>query len=122
MPILDVELVCPPGLLLDDQLATRIADRAGAVFRAPAGRVWVKVRTLSRSHYAENGDVLPADVLPVFVEVLLADVPEECERAGQAVEIANAVAEACGRSAEHVHVLYAEPARGRIAFGGKLMT
>ncbi len=35
-------------------------------------------------------------------------------------ELTERFAEICGRSPEHVHIIYEPPAAGRIAFGGKL--
>jgi len=113
MPILDVELVGEPPA--DGDLARRLADAAGVVLKTPPGKTWVRLRFLS--DYAENGGGPPAGIRPVFVSVLTADASKDSAEA-----LATAIAEACGRSAENVHILYEPPARGRIAFGGKLAT
>ena len=118
MPILDVELT---GETPADSagLARRIADAAGDVFGTPPSRTWVKLRSLHA--YAENGAGPPAGVQPVFVSVLLARPPEGEERAAQVEALTRALAEACARPVENVHVLYAPAAAGRVAFGGRLL-
>ena len=119
MPILDVELVAaadaeaPRG-----DVAQALADAAGEVLATPAGRTWVRVRRLDRGDYAENGGVA-AGVAPVFVTVWKADPPGD--RAAEARALAAAVAEVLGRPPVNVHVLFAPPCRGRIAFGGELV-
>lgn len=121
MPILDVEIVQSPGEEADTGLAEALADAAGAVFDSPAGRTWVKLRTIAAEQYAENGGGPPAGIRPVFVTVLKANW--KGEEVGQEVgRLTEVIAEICGRPAENVHVLYAPPAAGRIAFGGRLVT
>jgi phenylpyruvate tautomerase PptA (4-oxalocrotonate tautomerase family) len=120
MPILDVEVVGPLSPRVARGLARRLADAAGTAFGTPAGRTWVRVRRLSAADYAENGGPLPKGVLPVFVGVLLSKPPRGRARVAQVAALTAAVARACARPAENVHLLYAAPALGRIAFGGVL--
>jgi phenylpyruvate tautomerase PptA (4-oxalocrotonate tautomerase family) len=120
MPILDVQVVGPISPRFARGLARRIADAAGTAFETPPGRTWVRVRRVARADYAENGGPLPRGVLPVFVGVLLARPPRGRARAAQVARLTAAIARACGRPPEHVHLLYAAPALGRIAFGGSL--
>jgi len=119
MPILDVELVGPVSDAIRSGLALRIADAAGRVFGSPTGSTWVKLRVLPAADYAENGG-LPEGVLPVFVSVLRRELPQRDEMAREAALLCTAVAQACGRAPESVHVLYEPAAAGRIAFGGRL--
>ena len=56
----------------------------------------------------------------VFVSVPQAAPPGGDALGREARALTEAVAGACGRSAEHVHLLYEPPAAGRIAFGGEL--
>jgi phenylpyruvate tautomerase PptA (4-oxalocrotonate tautomerase family) len=119
MPILDVELVGPVPDAILHGLARRIADAAGAALEAEPGGTWVKLRCLAPDEYAESGG-LPDGVLPVFVSVLLGAPPDGEARAEQVRRVTRAVAEACGRPAANVHVLYQPAAAGRIAFGGRL--
>ena len=117
MPILDVEIVTAFGETLDEGLARALADLAGEVFGSEPGRTWVRLRQLPESHYAENDAV---SVLPVFVSVLLRDLPAGGALRAQAHLLAAGIGEACGRPAENVHILYQPKASGRIAFGGDL--
>ena len=119
MPIVDVKIVAPVGTTVPEATASMLAQVLGAVFQAPEGRVWVRLEQLAEHLYAQNG---PADgVCPVFVTVLHADLPPREALAAQALALARAVAGCLGRQAEHVHVEYSPPGRGRVAFGGKLM-
>ena len=120
MPILDVELVVGPDETLADDLAAQLADAAGAIFASPPGNTWVRVRTLDRRSYAENGTTEPAGQRAVFVTVLRAVPPEADVLAAEVQALTSAIARICGRPPENVHTLYDPPAAGRIAFGGTL--
>ncbi|MBM3140112.1 MAG: hypothetical protein FJZ92_07835 [Chloroflexi bacterium] len=120
MPILEIESVLDGSALAAD-LATRIADAAGAVFDSSPQETWVRLSTLERGRYAENAGGPPAAWAPVFVRLLLARPPEGEARAEQVRALTDAVAAACARAAEHVHVLYEPPGAGRVAFGGRLV-
>lgn len=121
MPIVDVELVQPPSAPIDDGLAGRIADALAAALAIPAGRLWVRLRVLASSNYAENETSLAIEEVPVFATVLLSDhpPPEALER--HAMAVATALSETTGRPRDRVHVEYAPAGRGRIAFGGRLL-
>ena len=115
MPILDVDIVGAADL----DLAQKIADAAGRVFHTPAGETWVRLR--SPEAYAENGGTLPEGVRPVFVSVLKTQPPAGEALVLEVQALTDAVAHACGRPPENVHVIYEPPALGRIAFGGRLV-
>ena len=121
MPILDVQIVVADGEALDASLASSLADASGEVFGSVAGRTWVRVHALPREGYAENGGGPPEGVHPVFVRVLLADPPEGEELRSQVHRLTLAVAKVCARLPENVHLFYEPSARGRVAFGGKLV-
>ena len=121
MPILDVELVLPAGQAVPPGLAAAIADATAAVFRTPQGQTWVRLYELSQERYSENGGGPEPVEQPVFVHVLKAAVPHGPELDEEALALATAVARACNRPVENVHVLYEPPAAGRIAFGGKFV-
>jgi phenylpyruvate tautomerase PptA (4-oxalocrotonate tautomerase family) len=121
MPILDVEVVTAGSEALDESLASRIADAAGEVFASVAGQTWVRVRDLPRGRYAENGGGPPDGTLPVFCSVLLADPPQGEELRSQVHRLTLAIAKVCERAPANVHLLYRASARGRVAFGGKLV-
>lgn len=103
-------------------LAQTVADSLGQVFGAEPGRVWVRLERIDRGHYAENGCAVDDDELPVFVHVLHARLPVGEALAAEARSIAGEVAAVLKRSADRVHVEYAPPGAGRIAFGGRLVT
>lgn len=120
MPILDVELIGPVSEAERDGLADRIAEASAPIFDSRPQGTWVKVRFLPSSQYAENAGGPPPDVRPVIVSVLEAEPLGGDALAERARRLADAVALACGRPAEHVHLLFEPAAAGRIAFGGKL--
>ncbi|MCM2327360.1 MAG: hypothetical protein NDI88_05690 [Lysobacter sp.] len=120
MPIFDIEIATRPDETVAPALASDLADALGAVMDAAPGKVWVRLRTLGPDGYAENlsGTARP---FPVFV-TLTASAPPEGERLDHVVrQVTDAVAHHARRPAENVHVLVQPAARGRIAFGGKLV-
>ena len=119
MPIVDVQVVAEDGKTIPEGATKALAEALAAVLKAEPGRVWVRVEQLAESKYAENG---PSErMLPVFVKVLHADLPPQEALAAQADALAKAVAACLCRRQEHVHIEYAPPGRGRVAFGGKLL-
>jgi phenylpyruvate tautomerase PptA (4-oxalocrotonate tautomerase family) len=121
MPILEIEVVVEAGGSLDEALAASLADAAAEVFGSVAGETWVRLRELPRERYAENGGGPPEGVLPVFVEVLLAELPAGEDLRLQIHRLTLAIAKLCDRPPENVHLFYRPAARGRVAFGGKLV-
>ncbi len=121
MPILDLEIVLRPAELLAPGLAGDIADRCGEVFGSPPGNTWVKLRSVPREHYAENGGGPPEGVYPVFVSVLKAHPPAPEALPAEVARLTAAIAQATGRPAEYVHVFYLPAGAGRVAFGGEVL-
>lgn len=119
MPILDLTIVGELDAGLREHAARRVADAAAVVFETGPGRCWARVRELDARDYAENGG--PTEARPVFVSVLRADLPTPGPRAALASALAGGVAEALGRPAENVHVLFEPGGAGRVAFGGALV-
>ena len=122
MPIVDILLVIPATQRIDPELSIKIADELGKVLDVTAGRLWVRLQTLPREQYAENNVVTHDGDLPVFVTILLANPPIGSQRETQAHTICHAVAKVIRHPPERVHVEYAPPGAGRIAFGGRLVT
>lgn len=120
MPIVDIEIVTRHGEALPRSLAGDLADALGAVLDAGPGKVWVRLRTIASDEYAENG--AGADrPFPVFV-TLTASSPPEGEHLDHVVgHVTEAVAHLADRPADNVHVLVQPAAKGRIAFGGKVV-
>ena len=121
MPILEVEIVLRPGEILAADLSSSIANSASNVFGAPPGRTWVRLRTLDPERYAEDGGGQPPGVYPVFVSILKADLPPLDELAVEIAALTQAIAQVCDRPAQNVHIRYEPLARGRTAFGGRLV-
>ena len=82
--------------------------------------MWVHLHRLRAADYAESGG-LAEGVLPVFVTLLVARLPDRRTLRAQAERLAAAIAVACSRPRENVHALYLPEAAGRIAFGGVLL-
>ena len=122
MPILEVELVEDPAAPPRGDLARRIADAAGAVFGSDPGTTWVKLGVIPAGRYAENGAESASAGQPVFVKVLKWKPPEGPELEREIAALSAAIAEACERPLDRVHVLYQPPGAGRVAFGGRLAT
>jgi len=120
MPILTVELIGgpdrpPPGL------ARAIASAAAPILGSEPDGTWVRLRALGPQEYAENGDAYRG-IRAAIVTILQADPPTSAARAAEAELLCAAIAEATDRDPAHVHLIYDPPARGRIAFGGRLLT
>ena len=119
MPILDVDYIGPVADHVRRARARRIADAAGAVLGAPPRSTWVRMRFVPADEYAENEGAEPG-AWPVIVQVLEADPPEGEDLAAEARRLTEAIAAACGRPADNVHLVYAPAGRGRVSFGGRL--
>ena len=98
-----------------------IADDLGALFGSQPSGTWVKVRRQSRLHYAENDIALDPSLNPVMVEILKADIEDPEALAIEAAAVCSIVAQALERKTDQVHVIYLPSARGRVAFGGRLV-
>ena len=121
MPILDLELVGHTESTLPPLLAQRVADGVAQALACAPGRVWVRVRGLPAHCYAENHSTLADDELPVFGTLLHAHPPTGDALQAELSALTQAIAVACGRNPERVHVQYAPAAAGRQAFGGRLV-
>ena len=117
MPIVDIDWVgaLPPAA---DALVSHLADRVGDVLGLDPGRVWVRFNAIG--HYAENG-VPPGDEPPVFVRILHARPPSGEALKAEVTALTAALAEATARPVHSVHLEYAAPGAGRVAFGGRLV-
>jgi phenylpyruvate tautomerase PptA (4-oxalocrotonate tautomerase family) len=114
MPILDVEIIAAAAPAAG--LAQRIADAAGEVLAAPPGTLWVKLRHLDPTMYAENASDAPH---PIFVTVLRRVTPLS-GLADEHARLAAALARVVGAPVDHVHITYEPAAVGRQSFGGRL--
>ena len=121
MPIVEIEIVGDVTQPPAGTLAQAFADETARLFGSKPANTWVRVRTLARDAYAENGSLVAASDLPVFVTVLKRQIPERTELAREMAALALAVARLVERRAGQVHVEYAAAAAGRMAFGGVLV-
>lgn len=121
MPILDVNFVGPIADNVRRTMAGRVATAAGAALGAPPRTMWVHMHFLPANDYAENERTTDTD-FPVIVRVLEAEPPQGDALAAEAATLTEAIAGACGRPIENVHLIYEPPGRGRVAFGGTLRT
>jgi phenylpyruvate tautomerase PptA (4-oxalocrotonate tautomerase family) len=119
MPIFHVDLA-DDGPPPPPTLARELARELGALLGSEPGHVWVRVTQCPAASYAEND--APPDPRWAFVRLILRDLPPEHERPVLARAITERVAKAANREVENVHVLFEPAARGRIAFGGDLVT
>ena len=122
MPILEVELVGAVPEEVRSGLAQRIADAAAQALDSRPQGTWVKLRFLDENSYAENAGGPPQEAWPVLVSILQAEPPTGTERANQASRLTAAIAKACSRSPDKVHIVFEPAAAGRISFGGTLLT
>lgn len=121
MPIVTVELVVDPDHALEPGLAQSLANAIGHSLDSPLGETWVRLYSLDRIAYAENGGVVDAGDLPVFVTVLKRHVTPGAELQAEVGLLAAAIAKVVGRPVASVHIEYAPAAVNRLAFGGKLV-
>jgi phenylpyruvate tautomerase PptA (4-oxalocrotonate tautomerase family) len=119
MPIVDIQVVASAATDIPGGAAKTLVEAVATVLQAAPGKVWLRLGRLDAGSYAENGE--EQQVLPVFVKVLHADLPTQSVLVTQASALAHAVAACFHRSPEHVHIEYAPPGRGRVAFGGELL-
>jgi len=120
MPILEIEMIGAPTDDMRHGLAQRIADAAGRVLGSDPQETWVRLRVLPADQYAENG-CDSEEFTSVFVSVLRRRNPEGDDLSREVVELTSAIATACGRPKEIVHIRYEPPGAGRQAFGGRLI-
>jgi len=121
MPIITVELVADADRPLGHDLPQSLADAIGRALHSPPGQTWVRFRSLRSSEYAENGALVDAAELPVFVSVLERQPPAGAELEAEVTALTHAIAQVVGRPAARVHIEYAPAAAGRVSFGGKLV-
>lgn len=122
MPIADIELICETAQSVPSAgLAQQLANELGRVFSSPPGGTWVRVRTLAPEQYAENDAEPGASEFPIFVTLLLGQLPVAAALEQQVIAVTAAVARVTGKDEQRIHVQYAPAASGRQAFGGHLV-
>ena len=123
MPIIELELVIDgEAEKLGSELIQRLADQIGDYLGSDTAGTWVRVRYLDRSHYAENRSRVPDSVKPAFVSIMQYQLPDEDDLVEGARRLAALTAGCIGRPLENTHVIFEPDGRGRVAFGGELVT
>jgi phenylpyruvate tautomerase PptA (4-oxalocrotonate tautomerase family) len=120
MPIVTVRIVGDLSKTVRRCLAQRLADAVGEALDSLPGQTWVVVQRASATEYAESGGA-PAGLRPIFVTVMKRAMPQARKLRNEIAALTRAVAAATGRPEENIHVIYEPPARGRVAFGGRLL-
>ena len=121
MPILDIEIAASdPENKLPADLTQSLADAVAQVFGSPQGTVWVKLRIIPSTQYAEDHGKL-AGLQPVFVTVLKSRVPEGNALQNEITQLTQAIAKVLNRPDTNVHIMYQPNGAGRFAFGGNLV-
>jgi phenylpyruvate tautomerase PptA (4-oxalocrotonate tautomerase family) len=118
MPIIDIEVVSAETHPFAPGLAQTLADELSEALGSERGRLWVRLRALPATQYAENQPMSPS---PVFVTVLAASPPAGKHLQERIDKVTEVVAIHLERSRDNVHVLIEPDAKGRIAFGGRLV-
>jgi phenylpyruvate tautomerase PptA (4-oxalocrotonate tautomerase family) len=122
MPILEFTVVLRDGESLAQDLAQRLADAAAPVLAAAPATVWVTLDELPGHRYAENGAAAADTPRPVFIRITQAGDATPADRAAEARALVTVLAPLLARDPAHVHLIYAPPGAGRVAFGGRLRT
>ena len=122
MPLVDIEITLKYREKLPINLASVLANELGKIFKSPPSTTWVKLYGLSENHYAENDRSLEGGAHPVFVRIIKSEVPETITLEHEVKEITRTVAKICKRPTENVHIIYEPEGRGRVSFGGKMVT
>lgn len=126
MPIVTIETLSDSPFSRDDALPTPeqlqiLADALGELFGSQPSGTWVRARQQDRAYYAENMIECSPELRPVIVEILKSEPVFGEDLAIEAAAVCALVARILGRRTDNVHVIYAPAARGRVAFGGKLV-
>ena len=121
MPIVDIEIVVKPDETFANEMVSELADRLGMIFGSAKNGTWVKVHQIAAHHYAENQGKAQ-EVYPIFVSLLKSRWPALDEMQKEVDAITGIVAEICHRPPGFVHVIYQPEGKGRIAFGGRVVT
>jgi phenylpyruvate tautomerase PptA (4-oxalocrotonate tautomerase family) len=120
MPIIDIEAIGGEQHAVPNQVLRKTADALGDALGMAPGKVWLRLRVLPKEAYAESGTDAERTPEAVFVRVLRSRVPQGPDLEREIVAVTKVVANCLGKPEVNVHVEYAPPGLGRIAFGGRL--
>ena len=121
MPIIDIQIIVDRDETLPEDLAAGLANRLGQALGLAPGRLWLRLQTLPSARYAENAAAPALAALPVFVTVMHAQALQGGALQAEVLALTQAIATTLGRPGAQVHIEYAPPGAGRVAFGGTLV-
>jgi phenylpyruvate tautomerase PptA (4-oxalocrotonate tautomerase family) len=121
MPIVDIEIVLRANESIREEVVSELANELGEIFHSSAGETWIKIHPLSADQYAENGGT-PDGIYPIFVTVMKSKLSSLEEMQKEVAKITGVIAQICGRPSDNIHVIYQPAGRGRVAFGGKIVS
>lgn len=102
-------------------LAQSLADAGSPAFPPEQREVWLQVRYTPHRDWAVSRGSSSGRPSPILVHVLREVNPQGRDLKQEIRGITAAVARVTGRPEENVHVTFEPSARGRVAFGGKLL-
>ena len=120
MPILKVEVVGKREEF-PRNLAQQIADSAATELDSRPQGTWVTTTFIQENDYAENGG-RDESLNPVLISLVLSDPPANGELQSLIAALTTAIASVVGVPSENVHIIVEPAARGRVSFGGRLVT
>jgi phenylpyruvate tautomerase PptA (4-oxalocrotonate tautomerase family) len=121
MPIVDIEIVLRANESIREEVVSELANELGEIFHSSPGETWIKIHPLSADQYAENGGT-PYGIYPIFVTVMKSKLSSFEEMQMEVARITGSIAQICGRPSDNIHVIYQPAGRGRVAFGGKIVS
>lgn len=119
MPIVRVEIIGSP-VPRTEKLAPTLAQECSPAFPPNHREVWLQVQLVPGPNWAVSTPSKPGPG-PVFVHVVREVNPRGAQLNREIEGLTAAVARVTGRPREQVYVLYEPSARGRMAFGGRLL-
>ena len=121
MPIVDIEIVLRTNEIIREEVVSELANELGEIFHSSPGETWIKIHPLLADQYAENGGTLDG-IYPIFITVMKSKLSSFEEMQEEVANITGAVAQICGRPSDNIHVIYQPAGKGRVAFGGKIVS
>lgn len=119
MPIVTIEIV-GGSALRGAKLSQRLADACSPAFPPEHREVWLQLRLVRGPSWAVSKKSSRGRK-PVFVHVVREVNPRGAKLKQEIQGLTEAVARVTGRPRDQVHVLYEPSAKGRMAFGGRLV-
>lgn len=120
MPIVTIEIFGGLGRRAG-KLAQALADECSPAFPPNHREVWLHLRLVPGENWTVSNRSIRGP-LPVFVHVVREVNPRGAKLRREIERLTGAVARVTGRPQKQVHVIYEPSAKGRMAFGGRLLS